>query len=131
MEITYLNFSEISKNNEFFLWHFLVPEKTSLELQSYNSIIHERNILKEIIDITKIPYFESKVKNEVNFLSNLKNGYSKLMWNPVEGYNPVILGFNYGRLVYSTWQDFCYCKEGLIGMIYGLNPEFINQIDLD
>lgn len=131
MKITHHDFNQISKENEFFIWHFFVPEKTILEIKSYDFNGFGRNYLKEIIDITKVPYFESKVEDEVNFLCELKNGYSTRIWKPVSGYTPVILGFNRRRLVYSTFQDFCYCKEGLIEMIYKLNPKFIDDLNLD
>lgn len=125
-------FYKIAEENEFFIWHFIVPDKTGLAIQPYNYIDENplrNNPLKEIIDLTKIPYFESKTEEEYDFLMNLSDGFSKKMWSEKFGFNPVIIGFNRRKKVTSTFDGICYCTEGLLEIIFKLNPQYLLNLD--
>lgn len=131
-KITSKDFRKIASTNQFFFWHFTIDDKPWLELHPYE--VHMvtpviPNPLIEIVDTFNIPYFESEVKKEVDFIIQLKNGFVKRVWNPKQGFAPVILAFKGYKLLYNTWDDFCYCSEGFIDMIYNTNPDYFNGIN--
>lgn len=130
--ITSKDFEKIAIENEYFLWHFTI-ENPMLEIQSYFtedfSINPSINKLKFIIDGFKIPYFESKVKEEIDFLNYLSPELSRKSFTTNAGkFNPVIIGFNKRRIVQTTFNT-CYCAEGLIDLIHQLNPNFLSNND--
>lgn len=130
--VTVKDFDRIARENEYFFWHFTTPQNSSLTLQPYNS---DRGFLphpiRTIVDWLKIPYFESQVVESVDFICNLKNGYSKAIYGPNKGvYNPVILGFKRKNLLHGTWDGFCYCDEGFINLIYATNPKFFENVEI-
>lgn len=133
-KITSKDFRKLASENEYFFWHFTVDKKPWLELQPYEVVMNGEiipNPLREIIDTFGVPYFESEISNEVNFIIQLKNGLSKRVWQPKIGFSPVILAFKRYKLLYNTWDDFCYCSEGFIDMIYNTNPDFFKKIKID
>jgi hypothetical protein len=45
---------------------------------------------------------------------------------------PLFVGFNKRRKINSTLDTgSCYCKDGLIDLIFQLNPKFILNVKLD
>jgi hypothetical protein len=71
-----------------------------------------------------IPFFESYTEDSVDFLINL--GFSaKKFWSGGKEFSPIMIGFNKNRKVTSTQDGICYCTEGIIDIVYQLNPKFI------
>lgn len=71
-----------------------------------------------------IPFFESYTEDSVDFLINL--GFSaKKFWLGGKEFAPIMIGFNKNRKVTSTQDGICYCTEGIIDIVYQLNPKFI------
>ena len=132
---TYKDLKEIGKNNEYFLWHFLQKDQENNNFPIY-SIFKQKdgidNILNEILGNLKIPYYESYVEDNIDFL--VTSGLNYKIWEaPVKGaypdpnylFKPVIILFKGYSLKASTYQ-YCYCHEGIIDMIGNENPELLS-----
>lgn len=133
--ITYTDFKEIAKNNEYFLWHFLQKDQ---EKNIFNifSIFKEKenseNYLTDILKKLDISYYESYVDESIDFL--ISSGINQKIWEPpIEGvipdakylFKPVFLLYKGYTLKSSTFQT-CYCVEGIIDMIGKENPELLS-----
>ena len=136
--ITYKDFKEVAKKNEYFLWHFLQKDQEQNNL-GFHSIFKKNgkfeNQLHEILDWLKIPYYESYTEESIDFL--LSSGINKGIWdapsqniivNPKYLFRPVILLFKGYSLKSSTFQT-CYCPEGVIDMIGKENPELLRDFN--
>ena len=145
--VTINDFKKIAKENEYFLWHFLMEDQhdTISGLWSFfderiNPYTKETEIheLKTLLSMTDVPYYESYVKDSMDFLINLglnaKNLY--ILRNPWPHlppkknfhYVPIVIGFKKTRMVYNTHQV-CYCIEGITEIIMNLNPELISNLE--
>jgi hypothetical protein len=124
-QVTVEDFNRISQENEYYLWHFVKKENNGpLEIQPYFDDKTERYKLKTILDMVDIPFFESYTEDSVDFLINL--GFSaKKFWSGGKEFAPIMIGFNKNRKVTSTQDRICYCTEGIIDIVYQLNPKFI------
>ena len=124
-QVTVEDFNRISQENEYYLWHFVKKENSGpLEIQSYFDDKTEKYKLKTILDMVDIPFFESYTEDSVDFLINL--GFSaKKFWSGGKEFAPIMIGFNKNRKVTSTQDGICYCTEGIIDIVYQLNPKFI------
>ena len=139
--ITISDFKNVARDNEYFLWHFLQKNQVESTLKFYSYFDEKTNDnhqLKELIDLVKIPYFESYVEDSIDFVNGLGIPYKKL-WSPIETskfipnsqkFTPLIIGFKKFAKVYSTLED-CYCIEGVINVIEKLNPEFLLSVDTE
>lgn len=122
------DFERISKENEFFIWHF-VGHTNQLAIRPFfepkNSLFP--NALDSILSLISVPYFETEIKDSYDFLINLDNAFSKnIYWN---GYfQPVMVSFNRRRMVSHTYGPYCFCPEGIIELIGDLNPQFILDV---
>ena len=124
-QVTVEDFNRISKENEYYLWHFVKKEYVaSLEIQSYFYDKTEKYKLKTILDMVDIPFFESYTEDSVDFLINLGFSANKF-WSGGKEFAPIMIGFNKNRKVTSTQDGICYCTEGIIDIVYQLNPKFI------
>ena len=92
---------------------------------------HNRpNKLKTFLEICDIPYFESYIEDSSDFIDNLIP--LSWIWNKNDKqFNSFVLGFNKRRMVTSTLHGHCLCIEGITEIIYELNPDFIERINLD
>jgi hypothetical protein len=122
------DFNRISKENEFFLWNFVIQGMTShikplFEPEDYKY----PNPLKSILELIPIPYFESDLSESYDFVMNLGNVFTKNVYKQNMFY-PLIIGFNKRRVVSSTYSR-CYCVEGVLEIIGELNPQFILDAD--
>ena len=135
-KVTIQDYEKIAKNNEYFIWNFITKDDYPYEIFSF----FEKNVdvhpLKEVLKYIKIPYFESYLdKDSVDFLINLELSPHHLWRKDVEGksiFHPLFVGFNKRRKVNSSYdENSCYCKEGLINLIFELNPNFILNAKLD
>lgn len=145
--VTVDDFKKIAKENEYFLWHFLMKEQTET-INALWSFFDERinphtkkteiHMVKTLLSVTDVPYYESYVEDSMDFLINLglnaKNLY--MLRNPWPGlppnknfhYVPVVIGFNRRRMVYNT-HKVCYCVDGITEIILKLNPKLLNNIE--
>ena len=128
-KITSKDFFRVAKEHEYFLWNFVSKDASPyLQIQSYFSE-RELHPLKEIIDLLKVPYFESELSEEVDFVINLEDGFAQKITNGRGKLQPLIIGFKRTKVVASTFQGICYCQDGLIEIIAKLNPEFLLNTD--
>jgi hypothetical protein len=134
-KITINDYERISRENEYYIWHFV--RKTDVGNRSIFSIFDEPNFgpdtqheLKTFLEICNIPYFESYVEDSVDFLDNLIP-LSRLLSKNDNKLNTCILGFNKRRMVTSTMHGHCLCVGGISEIIYELNSDFIERINLD
>ena len=132
-KVTSADFKKIATENEFFLWHFTKPKNPAILIYSYfeePNTYDGRHYIREIVDTIQIPYFESDIENEIDFLISNLTRASEVAWTPKSGFNPVIIGFNHFLPKFNTW-DSCYCTESIVKMIYDLNPKFLENLNLD
>ena len=128
-KISSKDFYRVAKEHEYFIWNFVSKDASPiLSIQSY-FLEREIHPLKEIIDLIKIPYFESEISEEVDFVINLEDGYAQKILTDKGKLKPLMIGFKRARVVASTFQGICYCQDGLIEIIAKLNPEFLLNTD--
>jgi hypothetical protein len=135
--ITYNDFKEIAKNNEYFLWNFLQKEQEKNTLSIWSIFKQKKgftNGLKILLDDLSISYYESYVDESIDFLINI--GVENKIWAPpTKGqkrspnyfYNPVILLFKGHSLKNTTFQS-CYCIEGIVDLLGKENPELLSGL---
>ncbi len=98
----------------------------------------EHHMLRTLLSMTDVPYYESYVKDSMDFLINLglnakdlyilRNPWPNLAPDKKFYYVPAVIGFKRKRMVYNT-QRVCYCVEGITEIILRLNPELITNIE--
>ena len=134
--ITYNDFKEIGKKNEYFLWHFLQRNQEKNNMTFY-SIFEEHDLLitnelNKILPFLNISYYESYVDEHIDFL--ITSGVNNKIWeapykdisvDPNFLFKPVILLFKGYTFKSSTFQT-CYCPEGLIDLLGKENPELLS-----
>lgn len=130
------DFERISRENEYFIWHFLMNDDYSQP--AMRSIFSENekhyrlpNRMIEFLEIFDVPYFESYANESIDFLDKLGVPLEKLRIKTKPDLNPLVLSFNHKRLVNATYNGFCLCPEGLTKLLHDLNPEFIHNANLD
>jgi hypothetical protein len=145
--VTVNDFERIAKENEYFLWHFLMEEQHnsingiwSFFDEKINPYTNEpeHHMLRTLLSMTDVPYYESYVKDSMDFLINLglnakdlyilRNPWPNLAPDKKFYYVPAVIGFKRKRMVYNT-QRVCYCVEGITEIILRLNPELITNIE--
>jgi hypothetical protein len=125
------DFNRVSKENEFFLLHFVSREKRMISVNSVMDYYDDNNPLHNILNIIDIPYFEVYLdSNSVDFLINLDDVFIKRVYQN-NYFQPVIIAFNKNRMVSSTYPPNCLCVEGIIKIIEDLNPQFLINAKLD
>jgi hypothetical protein len=134
--VTVQDFDRISRENEYFIWHFLMNDDFSQP--TMRSIFSENekhyrspNKMIQFLEIFDVPYFESYANESIDFLDKLGVPLEKLRIKTKTDLNPLIISFNHRRLVNATYNGFCLCPEGLTDLLYNLNPEFIHNSKLD
>ena len=145
--VTVNDFERIAKENEYFLWHYLMEEQHnsingiwSFFDEKINPYTNEpeHHMLRTLLSMTDVPYYESYVKDSMDFLINLglnakdlyilRNPWPNLAPDKKFYYVPAVIGFKRKRMVYNT-QRVCYCVEGITEIILRLNPELITNIE--
>jgi hypothetical protein len=132
-KITVQDYERISGENEYYIWHFV--RKTNMGPRAIYSVFDEPNHnrpnkLKIFLEMCEVPYFESYVEDSADFIDNLIP--LSWIWNENDkNFNTFVIGFNKRRMVTSTLHGHCLCIEGISEIIYKLNPDFIEQINLD
>jgi hypothetical protein len=132
-KVTVQDYERISGENEYYIWHFV--RKTNMGPRAIYSVFDEPNHnrpnkLKIFLEMCEVPYFESYVEDSADFIDNLIP--LSWIWNENDkNFNTFVIGFNKRRMVTSTLHGHCLCIEGISEIIYELNPDFIEQINLD
>jgi hypothetical protein len=132
-QITVEDYHRISKENEYYLWHFVRKNDTG-PLPLIHTIFGDDskiNHLKPLLEIFDIPYYESYIEDSLNFLDVLGVPLNFLYIKDVKKFDTFILSFNKKRMVNATFYGYCMCTEGITDLIYNLNPEFIEKLNLD
>jgi hypothetical protein len=127
------DYEKISNENEFYLWHFVRKNDIGpLAIYSYfENDIRKGHALRVILDKIDIPYFESYLENSYDFLINLGISGEKLWISETKEFNTIMLAFNKRRKITSTFEGHCMCVEGVLDMIYQLNPNYILNVNFD
>jgi|LauGreDrversion4_2_1035121.scaffolds.fasta_scaffold97593_2 hypothetical protein len=130
------DYQKVGKTNEFWLWHFTASQPNeSLIIQPINEKpwdetgFHPFKVLAEKL---QIPIFESKTKDSIDFLISLDPNITsqKIFFN--NKFVPIILGFNYTRLVSSTQhQGKCYCPEGIVEIVAEMDFNLLAKLQFD
>jgi hypothetical protein len=134
--ITVQDFDRISRENEYFIWHFLMsydyvqPTMRSI-FDEYEEHYRSPNRMIQFLEIFDVPYFESYANESIDFLDKLGAPLDKLRVLSKADLKPCVLTFNHRRLVNATYNGYCLCPEGLTDLLYDLNPEFIYNAKLD
>ena len=119
------DFDRISKENEFFLLHFVAREKMNIGINSVIDYYDDINPLHIILDIIDIPYFETYLdSNSVDFLISLDDVFIKRVYRH-KYFQPTMIAFNKKRMVGHTYPPNCFCVEGIIKIIEDLNPQYL------
>ena len=127
--ITVNDFERITKENEYFIWHFVNPNSaTQLKSIFQPDNPFTPNPFIPILKSISIPYFESDSQESHDFLINLSTPFIINAYKN-NTYNPVVVSFNRKRMVNHTFGPYCYCLEGVIELIGELNPQFILDIN--
>jgi hypothetical protein len=127
--ITVNDFERITKENEYFIWHFVNPNSaTQLKSIFQPDNPFNPNPFIPILESIPVPYFESDSQESYDFLINLSTPFV-INAHRNNTYNPVVVSFNRKRMVNHTFGPYCYCIEGVIELIGELNPQFILDIN--
>jgi hypothetical protein len=142
--VKFQDFERIAKENEYFLWHFLIEEQHDSLLALW-SIFEKRephhlgyqtfNQLDVLLSEVNVPYFESYVKDSMDFLINLGLSAKSLYRHSNKGYRaprswsyqPVVIAFKRTRMINNTLKT-CYCVEGITKIILEMKPELLSHL---
>lgn len=134
MEVKHISSKDlvsIAKEHEYFLWHVLQKDYNRLTLYSYfktyEHLIHHP--IREILGLIPIPYFESYIDDEYEFIINLKDGFAKKLKKKNNKFTPILIGFHRTTPIISTYEGICYCADGMIEMIGIMNPKLLLNLD--
>jgi hypothetical protein len=131
-QITVKDYEKISKENEYYLWHFVRKNDTGIsDIYSIFKDDDKQNHLKPMLELIDIPYFESYIEDSLDFLDMLGMPLDFLYIKDVKKFNTFILAFKKKRMVTSTLDGYCMCVEGITDLIFNLNPEYIEKLNLD
>ena len=127
------DYERISRENEYYLWHFVRKNDIGpVAIYSYFEYDSRKgHHLKGILDKIEIPYFESYLEESFDFLINLGISGEKLWIPQSKEFNTIMLAFNKRRKVTSTFEGYCMCMEGVLDMVYLLNPQYILNVKFD
>lgn len=132
-KITTKDYERISKENEYYIWHFTMTDELNRTVTK--SIFSENNdsnnIIPELLDIYDIPYYESEIKNSLDFLDMIGIPIQQLWIREYNEFKHFILAFKRKRLIASTLDGYCMCPEGITELLLKLNPEIVLNAKLD
>lgn len=120
-------FLTISRQHKTFLWHFIMENQCEqcLGIYSYFEGKEGKNhLLKEIIDQTKVPYFESFTKDSIDFLIDNGIPQSKFWQNRIFG--PIVVAVKNGVIINHTGNK-CYCPDGVVELISELDINYLEK----
>jgi len=126
--VSYTEYDRISKENEYYLWHFLMREQGPLAFRSLFDNEYKSNHLTYFFEYIKLPYFESYTDESIDFLDKIGINQNRV-WVK-KNFNPVIVGFKGKRMISST-LDSCYCVEGLVDVVAKMNVKLLDNINFD
>jgi len=136
-KVTIQDYERISNENEYFIWNFISREEDyPFEIFSFFEDHDDVHTLRDVLSYIDIPYFESyNDKDSVDFLMNLDISPYQLWRKDSDGksiFYPLFVGFKKRIKINSSYdKNSCYCKEGLIDLIFQLDPKFILNVKLD
>ena len=133
-KMTLKDFPKVSRENEYWLWH--LTGKDYLEysdiqpLSGPPAISTKFHTFQEIMKNVHIPVYETPVLDVTDYLMYLDDIILQKIKKDKKWEGPVIIGYNYSRMVYSTLH-YCYCSDGVLEVIAKLNPELLLKIEID
>lgn len=129
------DFKKVGSTNEYWLWHFIAPKPNlELQIQPIHGAVNEIGIhpFRDLIEQLQIPIFETPTNEAIDFLISLDPylHIENIFRN--NKFSPLILGFNYMRLVSSTHHpNKCYCCEGIVEIVAEMNVELLGRLKFD
>ena len=131
-KVTVDDFQKIAKENEYFLWHFLMEDQHDSLLKIWSIFetkdkhnlgyqpVNQFNELDVLLSEVNVPYFESYVKDSMDFLIDLGLSAKLLYQPPTDGrpipkrfsYQPLVIAFKKTRMITNT-QNTCDCVDGI------------------
>ena len=136
-KITINEFDRISKEHEFYLWHFVsknhdVGWPTIRPIFDFNEESYGApNRLIQVLEIFDVPYFETIIEDSLDFLDTLGAPLEFLSRRNINYFSSFMMTFNKRRFVNATYNGFCMCPEGITDLLYNLNPEIVFNAKLD
>jgi len=134
-KITTKDYERISKENEYYIWHFTMSDTTGIaaifSIFRDDEYGREGHMMRSILDIYDVPYYESEIKDSIDFLDMIGIPLQSLWMKEVKEFKPFILAFKRKRLVTSTLDGYCMCPEGITDLLFKLNPEIVLNAKLD
>lgn len=133
--ITVSDYRRIGMTNEYWLWYFAASKPNpKLTIQPIETpwFTEDFHPFRDIVDQLEIPVFESKTKDSIDFLISMDGEFTPDKLIRKNEFEPLILGFNYMRLVSSTQHpNMCYCPEGVIELVAKMNVNLLERLKFD
>lgn len=132
-KISLTDIDQISKENKFWILHVTqVNPNLNLQIQPISgepAILDPIHVFATLMDKIDIPVFEileTEVWDFIPYLDDRILQTTKIK----KSVGPLIIGFNYKRLVKST-AEVCYCIDGVLDIIAAMDFEFIANLEID
>ena len=130
-KVTVKDYLKITQEHQVYVWHFLQKDQCKRGCLNFFSYFDDPqhkdrpHAIREILDLIKIPYFESYTEESIDFL--VYNGIkTHNIWKN-NNFSPLIVGFKDGVVKNHTGLR-CYCQEVFIEMIAELDPTLLDKI---
>ena len=135
-QITVQDYERISRENEYYLWHFVRKSDTGITtvysiFDEKDNLLSRPNDTETLLDAYNIPYFESYIEDSLDFLDMIVAPLNSLRIREKNMLNTFMLTFNKRRLINATYNGYCMCVEGITELLYDLNPEIVLNAKLD
>jgi hypothetical protein len=133
--ISVQDYRRVGLANEYWLWHFTASKP--LPTQQIQSLMGPTDEIgfhpfRYIVDQMSIPVFESESSKSYDFLLSLDPHITANKLYQRDHFFTLVLGFNYMRLVTSTFHpNKCYCAEGIISVVADLNANLLKDFKFD
>jgi hypothetical protein len=129
------DFKRVGTTNQYWLWHFTASkDNLDLQIQPIHGKPNEIGIhpFRDLVEQLQIPIFETPTKDAIDFLISLDKylHIENIIRN--NNFSPIVLGFNYMRLVSSTHHpNKCYCCEKIVEIVAEMNVELLGRLKFD
>lgn len=129
------DFRRVGLNNKYWLWHF-TPSKPfpAHQIQPIDGETDEIGFhpFRYIVDQMSIPVYQTEASKAYDFLLSLDPNITASKLYQKDHFFTLVLGFNYLRLVTSTFHpNKCYCVEGIISIAAELDTNLLKDFKFD
>jgi hypothetical protein len=129
------DFKRVGTTNQYWFWHFTASkDNLDLQIQPIHGKPNEGGIhpFRDLVEQFQIPIFETPTKDAIDLLLSIDPNLriENIIRN--NNFSPIILGFNYMRLVSSTQHpNKCYCCEKIVEIVAEMNVELLGRLKFD